>query len=214
MRILALGDLHSDETLIERIPEAVGRTSPDAVVFLGDFTNWGPVSYVEDVLKCVGNVKTYGIFGNADSREVRALIEKGKIGIHLKVADLGEGWKIAGFGGSRASIGTPNEFPEEEIYRGLGGIEIGPRTILATHSPPYSVDSLDSPRPGIHAGSTSIRRIIEERQPALNLCGHIHEKQGQARIGKTLVVKVGAAQYGQAALVEMGKGIKVSFIEF
>ena len=214
MRILALSDLHSDETLLERIPELMGRTAPDAVVFLGDFTNWGPLSYAKDALKCVGRVKAYGIFGNADSKEVRALVEESGFGIHLKVAELGEGWSIAGFGGSRASIGTPNEFSEEEIYRGLSGLAMGPKTILATHSPPYSVDGLDSPRPGIHAGSTAIRRIIEEKQPALSLCGHIHERQGQAKIGKTLVVKVGAAQCGQAALVEIGGNINAQFLEF
>ena len=55
-------------------------------------------------------------------------------------------------------------------------------TILLTHAPPYGTktDTLPS---GEHAGSTSIRKIIEEYQPTLNLCGHIPESRGIDQIG-------------------------------
>lgn len=215
LRILALSDLHSDESLLGRIPACIDRVKPDAVLVLGDITTRGPLSYAEDALAALSQpgIPLYALFGNMDTPDVRELLGTKGIGIHLRRVGLEGGWGLVGFGGSRTSIGTPSEFPEDKIYSGLAGMGIGAKTILATHSPPYGADGLDSPRQGVHAGSTAIRRIIEERQPALNLCGHIHETEGEATIGRTLIAKVGAAQDGRAALVETGRKIKVGFID-
>jgi Icc-related predicted phosphoesterase len=36
-----------------------------------------------------------------------------------------------------------------------------------------------------HAGSTSVRKIIEKLQPLAGLHGHIHESRGISNIGRT-----------------------------
>ncbi len=216
MRILALSDLHSDESLLKRIPACVRRVKPDIILILGDITTRGPLSYAKEMLDALEKtgVRSYAIFGNMDQFEICALLEERGMNVHMKRVELEGGWNLAGFGGSGPTpFGTPTEFSEEQIMKGLSGLKIDARTMLATHSPPFGAEGLDEPRPGVLAGSKSIRKIIEERQPALNFCGHIHEREGEAKIGKTVVVKVGAAERGRAAVVEAGKSIKVAFTE-
>ena len=42
------------------------------------------------------------------------------------------------------------------------------------------------------AGSSTVRKMIEEFQPLLGLHGHIHESKGFRRIGKTLSINPGS----------------------
>lgn len=55
------------------------------------------------------------------------------------------------------------------------------------------------------AGSASVRRVIETRQPMLGLHGHIHESPGAIKIGRTLCVNPGS-EYGEGVL----RGVLVS----
>ncbi len=75
-------------------------------------------------------------------------------------------------------------------------------TLLVTHAPPYATktDLLPS---GDHAGSKSLRRVIEELQPTLNICGHIHESRGTDKIGQTLVINPGQMDEGYACLINV-----------
>jgi len=178
-------------------------------------TNRGPVSFAEDLLDAAegSGVKVFALFGNMDTHEVRELFEQRGVSIHLRKVKLSGGWVIAGFGGSGPTpFGTLIEFPEDEIYKGLAGLGIGAKTVLATHAPPRDASGLDYAR-GKPVGSSAIRRIIEERQPAASLCGHIHENEGEATIGRTKVIKVGAAMDGRAVELEVGKGISANFID-
>ncbi|OPY29844.1 MAG: hypothetical protein A4E27_00105 [Methanobacterium sp. PtaU1.Bin242] len=52
-------------------------------------------------------------------------------------------------------------------------------------------------------GSKSIRKIIEEFQPSLNICGHIHESRGSDKIGKTTVVNPGQISDGYGCLIKI-----------
>jgi len=40
----------------------------------------------------------------------------------------------------------------------------------------------------LHVGSESVRKIIEEYQPILCACGHIHESRCIDKIGETIIV--------------------------
>ena len=44
----------------------------------------------------------------------------------------------------------------------------------------------------IPVGSTAVRQVIEEFQPALALHGHIHESRGWVRLGRTLALNPGS----------------------
>lgn len=64
--------------------------------------------------------------------------------------------------------------------------------VLITHSPPFGVlDQCPSMRDTshmVHVGCEVVRKTIEELQPKLVVCGHIHEGYGTAKIGKTHVI--------------------------
>ena len=48
-------------------------------------------------------------------------------------------------------------------------------------------------------GSHAIREAIENAQPVVALCGHIHESRATSKLGRTLVVNPGS-QYPEGIL--------------
>jgi Icc-related predicted phosphoesterase len=62
--------------------------------------------------------------------------------------------------------------------------------VLVSHSPPKHAVDRDSK--GQSLGSTAVRDAIQETEPVLTVCGHIHGSWGEtARIGTTDVVNAG-----------------------
>ena len=130
--------------------------------------------------------------------------------VHEKRVTIGD-YNIVGFGLSNMTpFNTPGELAEEEIYERIKDLPIDQKTILVCHCPPCGY--FDSVR-GKKTGSTSLLRIIHEKEPLVFLCGHIHELEGVARIGKTTVIKIPAAMNGKVAVVAIeDKDIKVDFV--
>jgi len=75
---------------------------------------------------------------------------------------------------------------------------------VVVHQPPYGVQ--DTLFNGESSGSVSLHRFIEEVQPDILLCGHIHEARGEGRIGATRVVNAGELRRGFGAVVEIDCG--------
>jgi len=79
--------------------------------------------------------------------------------------------------------------------------------ILLTHVPPYGVlDKVSFEKApehwkGKHGGSKDLLKYIKKKQPRLVLCGHIHEGKGEAMVGKTRVINLGAL--GDHRMVEI-----------
>jgi len=71
--------------------------------------------------------------------------------------------------------------------------------ILVCHQPPYGyldkINNSSAPQgwKGKHAGSKTILDYIKRYQPKYVFCGHIHEGEGKAKIGKTEVYNLGVA---------------------
>ncbi|MEX2017230.1 MAG: metallophosphoesterase [Candidatus Pacearchaeota archaeon] len=65
--------------------------------------------------------------------------------------------------------------------------------ILISHVPPFG--TLDTLRNSRHVGSKILAEAIKKYQPKLVLCGHIHEAEGNAKIGKTKVYNLGSEKY-------------------
>jgi hypothetical protein len=78
------------------------------------------------------------------------------------------------------------------------------------HQPPRGAQ--DTLYNGDSSGSFSLRRFVEEYQPDLLLCGHIHEARGEGFIGSTRIVNVGELRQGFAALIEIANEITVTWI--
>ena len=103
MKLLALSDLHADEELLDRLRAISSRSQYDAVLYCGDITNRGPVSYAEEAVKIFPNV--YAVHGNMDTPEVVQALSSLGVLIHGKKVRLGE-WNLVGLGGSNPRHST------------------------------------------------------------------------------------------------------------
>jgi Icc-related predicted phosphoesterase len=202
MRILALSDLHSEEAVLDGLRSLLEKERFNLILLVGDITQRGPLSYVEDLLDVLAGQNVLAIHGNMDVQQVIDVLEKRGVFFHLKKVEMGE-WNFVGFGGSNPTpFGTPIEYTEERIYGELNRISINSKTVLVTHAPPYG-SGVDITSKGTSAGSRSVRRIIEEKKPFMNICGHIHEGEGESVIGSTKILKVPPAMNGKALVIEL-----------
>lgn len=208
MKILALSDLHADEEALDRLRAISARATYDYVLFCGDLTDRGPVSYAEEAVTLFP--KTYAVFGNMDTPDVAEALRAKGVSVHGKKVKLGE-WNLVGLGGSNPTpFGTPNELSEEEIEATLRKAGVDEFSILLSHPPPFGL--FDEVASGMHVGSKSVRKIIEEKRPILAICGHVHETEGKEILGETLVVKLPPAESLRAAKIEVKDSIDVGFI--
>lgn len=209
MKLLALSDLHADEELLDRLRAISSRQKYDAVLFCGDITNRGPVSYAEEVISLFP--KAYAVHGNMDTPEVVEKLREMGVLVHGKKVKLGE-WNLVGLGGSNPTpFGTPSEYSEEEISAVLSRAGADDFSIVLSHPPPYGL--FDEVGNGMHVGSKAVRKMVEEKRPILLICGHVHEHEGREILGETLVVKLAPAEKMRGAEITIGDSIDVKFID-
>ncbi len=205
MRILAVSDIHDDETALESI-ESLSKDY-DHVFIAGDSatTNY----FAEKLVSLLP--EAFIIPGNNESRGVIEVLEKAENYVHGKRMEIEDGLNIVGFGFSNFTpFGTPGELSEEEIEERTGRLRVDENTLLLLHCPPKGF--FDEAR-GENTGSTSILRFIESRKPFAAFFGHIHEHRGTAGLGQTTLVKIPAANSMGAAAVEISnKRITVGFV--
>jgi len=200
VKILVVSDLHDDETALERI--AARAKEFDYVLVAGDIGKGR--NFLEDLLAVQS--KLFLVPGNGDQDFLEEIA--GEKCLQEKRVEIEEGFNLVGFGYSPPTpFHMPLEYPEEKLYSWMKGLPIDRKTIFVTHAPPFGV--LDDVL-GVHAGSRSVLRIIEEKKPLVNVCGHIHESEGVGKVGETTVLKVGAAKRGRGGEIDIFNG-KMSF---
>lgn len=183
---------------------------------LGDFTERGPESQVDEILPRVEKVgiRALAIPGNCDPKPAQEILEKHGINLHSKSTEI-DGMTFVGLGGSNLTpFNTPFEITEGEIKEELSALtsNVDRNWVLATHAPPYGT-STDLTSSDIHVGSKSIREIIEYRQPLVAMCGHVHEARSTDKLGRTIVVNPGPISRGYAAEVILGDGVHVELLK-
>jgi uncharacterized protein len=204
MKILAISDVHGKHM---KIIEYLKKNHVDLIILTGDITNFGPCELAEDILNQISSfsIPVLAIPGNCDPIDLYGKIDNSNaVNIHgrgVTIKNIG----ICGFGGSNPTpFNTPLEFDEVEIYdearKVMESIKDHKITLFVTHAPPIGTNTDILPS-GEHVGSESIRRVIEEFQPSLNICGHIHESMGMDMIGETKVINPGMLSYGHACLI-------------
>jgi Icc-related predicted phosphoesterase len=190
VRLLAFSDLHRDlgraRALVERSEEA------DVVIAAGDFASIHEgLDETIDPLRSI-DTPTVLVPGNNETEEaLRGACD----GWPAATVLHGEGAEIGGerFFGLGAGVPvTPWDWSfdldEEEAGRRLEGCPES--AILVVHSPPHGHCDLSGA--GEHLGSEAVLRAIEEREPRIAVCGHIHESWGaESRIGSTPVINLG-----------------------
>jgi uncharacterized protein len=196
MKLLVVADLHGDEVMLERL-KAVSSKGFDAVLIAGDITD-NSTSYTADLLEAFPSA--YIIPGNNENASVLEILRMAKNYSHEKRHELKSGYNIVGFGLSNPTpFHTPGEVKDEKIYEAVSKLKIDGKTILLLHAPPFGLlDEIN----GIHVGSQSLLRIIEEKQPALVFCGHLHEVIGVQKLGSTIIVNVPATESGMYCVAE------------
>lgn len=201
MKILAVADFHGSPNGEQNLLKFLER-GYDCVVLIGDLTNFGPANLAESLLERVKatGVSTFAIPGNCDPKQILQVLDKYGVNLHSKCERL-EDITFVGLGGSNLTpFNTPFELTEVEIQEELAALACTPNEnrILVTHAPPYGT-KLDQIADGTHVGSKSIRKFIEQKQPLVALCGHVHEARNTDKLGRTLMVNPGPISKGYAA---------------
>ena len=212
MKILALTDIHGAYGIATEI---IRRESPDVVIIGGDLTTVGSIKEAEQAVQSFKNLSEYVmcVAGNMD------LPQHDDLFVRLNASINGRGVIInsVGFfgvsGAPHSHLHTPYEISEEEIFqRSLSGykeVKNCARTIFVPHAPPYGT-RLDIIHTGIHVGSTAIREFVEDAQPTVVVCGHIHEARGQDQINNSLIVNCGMASRGYFSIIDMQQGVNIT----
>lgn len=215
MRIFVFSDLHDEEVTFESLRKKCAEENCDFVFILGDTTNDSP-KFLEEVVSSPKNC--FFIPGNNEPVNAIQRVSSSCGYIHCKRVELAGGLNVVGFGKSNVTpFGTPGELSEEEIYVQMRSLPIDRNTILLLHVPPLGFfDEVKSPRGSgsQHIGSESVLKIIEEKKPFVVFCGHVHELEGIAMLGKTHIIKVPSAKFGKYCIAEIDDKTRKVSAEF
>ncbi|USS40083.1 metallophosphoesterase [Thermococcus aggregans] len=202
MRIIAVTDIHGKANKVRELLEHLKGQEFDLILIAGDITHFGGRESAYNILKEFLDFgkSFYAVMGNCDGRDVLELLEELNIGLHGKRVEF-NGVGITGIGGSNITpFSTIWEFSEEEIWEILTR-NYKDGDIILSHVPPKDTN-VDKTFVGTHAGSKSLRKFIEEKQPPLVICGHIHEGTGIDKIGETMIVNPGPLSRGHYAVID------------
>ena len=188
MKLLVFSDLHSDFRITSKLVEL--SHDVDVVVGAGDFCNVR--RGLEEIIRALSGINKPTVLVPGNSESDPELINACRLWSHAHVLH-GRQTTIAGvcFYGIGGGIPiTPfgswsYDFTEKEAYDLLA--DCPPGGVLVSHSPPKGV--LDISSDGRSLGSKAVRDTLEQKKPALVVCGHIHGSAGQTkRFDKTTVI--------------------------
>ncbi len=199
---IVIGDIHDRIENLANIPELA---EAEAVIISGDLTQLGGCREAGRVLAALPGIPVFAQIGNMDKPETDACLSEKSRNLHGRAYALAPDIAIFGAGGSTPTpFRTPSEFSEEQYSAWLEEswreAEKYPMRILISHNPPRdsACDRLSS---GGHAGSSAVRKFIEEKQPDICVCGHIHESRGEDQIGRTKILNPGMLSEGSYVLI-------------
>jgi Icc-related predicted phosphoesterase len=218
LRILAFTDFHGSQEAFERARNTIANEKPDLVLVAGDIVNHDVEKAKRFLTDLAGaGSPVYFVPGNMDGVELIAWFGTGNVrGLHGRCEYCGS-VTLMGLGGSpHGAFTTPIEYGEEVaaevLQRALRNYHSG-NLILVSHCPPRDT-KIDRVMMGQHIGSTSVKKFVERTQPILVVSGHVHEAQGNDRIGSTMIVNSGPAKSGNYARITIDGSVAVSFAKF
>lgn len=212
MKLLAFTDIHGSYERVGTILEK--ESSVGAIIIGGDLTTNGTPAEAERALRQFQKTGApiFVVAGNMDPPELENTFTALHVNINAKGMLLDD---IGIFGVSASPVTpmrTPYEISEEEIalraHAGWKDVQAARIRVFVPHAPPHNT-SVDLVSADNHVGSTAIRKFIEQCQPDVTVCGHIHEARGIDRIGKTPIVNCGPAGKGYYAVLTIGQKVSV-----
>ncbi|MFQ6074066.1 MAG: metallophosphoesterase [Candidatus Bathyarchaeia archaeon] len=211
---MVVADFHGSIEASRKAAFKAEQIRADLVVIPGDITHFGSVQKARELLLPLVKLQLPIFFvpGNCDPPSLAGIKLENTRCIHGS-CETYDNVVFAGVGGGTISpFNTPFEMTEDEITRALNQSfkRCQPKAwlILVSHNPPKNT-KLDAAFSGEHVGSSSVRRYIEDKQPSVVFCGHIHEARGIDSIGNTVVVNPGPARHGQCAVATLNEKIEV-----
>lgn len=201
MKILALSDIHSEQRVIDSIMSLTTRNRYDAVLIVGDISDYGNINYVDALFEVLDPQNTYVIPGNMDDERIREYLMRKCKYIDLKKETVKVKYHIFGIGGAlRGPFGTMYEYDDDELWDKIKNITLDKPAIVLSHSPPYGY--FDDVAEDVHIGSRAVLRFMQANKPFLLICGHVHESKGHIKTEDTNIVKLAPASKGSAAELE------------
>lgn len=204
-----LGDVHGEAGNLAKLPDL---ESCSGLIISGDLTNYGDKKAAASILRefTATGKPVLAQLGNMDLLEVDEMLTESGVNLHATVRELAPDVAVFGIGGSTPTpMNTPTEFSEEQYAAWLDSewqkASSYPHTILISHNPPKDT-ICDDIGGNIHVGSAAVRKFIENRQPEICVCGHIHEGAGVDQIGRTLIINPGTFAAGGYARVTRENG--------
>ena len=201
MKILVGTDFHGKQSVFEAFAEKAEENSIDIITICGDVTHFGNLQEARRLLSLLTGLRVPVLFvpGNCDPPSLVGVDMEGVTCIHGRSVTYDD-VTFLGVGASPPTpFSTPFEMTENKIMetlnRASSNLPVSQWVVLVSHTPPRNT-KLDKTSAGLHAGSLSVRKYIEEKQPSIVFCGHIHESKGREKIGKTVIVNPGPARHG------------------
>jgi len=203
MVILAISDLHGNRRALDRILEQSGPC--DMILLAGDLTHFGSGRDVDPLIERCREKSpiVYAVAGNCDTKEVALRLDE--LGVNLAA----RGTVVNGVG-VHGLPGIPHwrpgmyQFSEDQLRdmleQGWTQLESASCRITLAHAPPRNC-AVDRVSWGCHVGSVALREFIQRNQPAVVICGHIHEGRGLASEGSTQIVNCGHGSSGFYATI-------------
>jgi Icc-related predicted phosphoesterase len=190
MKILAFSDLHRDLDQAAALTEM--SKEADVVIGAGDFASIH--EGLEETIDALSGIETPTVLVAGNNETLDALKEATS-GWDAATVLHGDSIEIGGrtfFGLGGGIPVTPwdwsYDLDEAEAEALLADLPEG--AVLVVHSPPKG--HCDEAGNGMSLGSTAILAAIEEKQPVLAVCGHIHEAWGkESQVGATAIVNLG-----------------------
>jgi len=190
MRVLAFSDLHQD---LEGARSLVERSGDfDVVIGAGDFASVH--RGLEETIGALAAIETPTVLVPGNNETAEALQEAAggwaaATVLHGEATGI-EGAEFFGLGAGVPVTPWDWSFDLDEAAAGAMMGDCPEDAILVLHSPPKG--HCDSGGDGGHFGSQALLEAIEEKQPRLAVCGHIHESWGcESTIGETPIRNLG-----------------------
>lgn len=192
MKIFATSDLHGNRTIMDKLKDIAPKV--DLILICGDiggkdgrgktfrqFSEYQKrdADYLVSVLRDI-QIESRFILGNDDWFEYED-------GHYLQRAETVGNLTLIPFEYVLLTpFNTNREVNDNKLSYELAKLDADGGTIMVAHTPPLGAG--DILYNGIRCGSRAVREWIEEVQPKLWLCGHIHEDNSAEFVGNTLVL--------------------------
>jgi uncharacterized protein len=199
----------------EAVPEAIADIGTvDLLIVGGDITTGGTPDDAEAAIERWKPLapRLLALAGNMDSAAIDARLAELGVALGARGVVFGDVGVCGVSAAPHSPLRTPYELDDEELERraddafaAVAGCRV---RIFCPHAPPEGT-VCDRLRDGRHVGSVVVRRIVEQEQPELVLCGHIHEARGVDEIGRTRIVNPGPVTAGHRAVVAVDDELSV-----